>query len=232
MQTLVRQVLGTNSDILFLRKAMVGAPSVKVKRAVDYIEESCRIVADSISLVGKYVDVGVTTAELDKIAEDFILSHNAVPSFKGYQVPWQSDVGGKKRYLTYQYASCMSVNDEIVHGLPSARKLQSGDILSFDVGVYKNGYHGDSAYTFAVGNVSAETKKLPYRAQYKNTLSETDSRVCVSLLVMVLANLYMKSHLFQISFRLFCTASNIRMYVFIQDRQLLLNQWSMLVKQR
>lgn len=139
---------------------MVGAPSLKVKRAVDYIEESCRIVADTITLVGKYVGVGVTTAELDKIAEDFILSRDAVPSFKGYQVPWQSEVNGKKRYLTYQYASCMSVNDEIVHGLPSNRKLQEGDILSFDIGVYKNGYHGDSAYTFAVGEISAEAKKL------------------------------------------------------------------------
>jgi methionyl aminopeptidase len=139
---------------------MIGAPSIKVKKAVDYIEESCRILADTITLVGKNVRIGVTTAELDRIAEDFILSRDAQPSFKNYQVPWQSNVGGKSRYLTYQYATNMSVNDEIVHGLPSKRQLQEGDILSFDCGVYKNGYHGDSAYTFPVGEISAENKKL------------------------------------------------------------------------
>lgn len=127
------------------------SPAIKIRHAVDYIEESCRIVVGTLHEVSKYIKVGVTTLELDVIAEDYIRSHNAVPSFKGYVV----------NNLAYQYSLCISINDEVVHGLPNKnRKLQEGDIVSIDCGVYKNGYHGDSAYTFPVGDVSGEKKKL------------------------------------------------------------------------
>jgi methionyl aminopeptidase len=139
---------------------MVDAPSIKVKNSVDYIEDACRIVADTILLVSKYMKPGITTLEIDTIAEDYILSQDAEPSIKNYQVPWSSNGSGKPRYLIYQYATCVSVNDEVVHGLPSSRVLNNGDIVSFDCLAYKNGFHGDSAYTFAIGEISEQNKKL------------------------------------------------------------------------
>jgi methionyl aminopeptidase len=129
---------------------MEGAPAIKVRNAVDGIEESCRIVVDTLELVGKYIKPGVDTRELDSLAEDFILSRGAEPSFKGYPV----------KNLVYQYALCISVNDEVVHGLPGRHVLKEGDIVSVDCGAYKNGYHGDSAFTFAVGVISEEKQKL------------------------------------------------------------------------
>jgi methionyl aminopeptidase len=140
---------------------MVGAPSVKVKNALDYIEEACRIVADTIMLVSKSMKPGMNTLEIDQIADDYICSRGATPSIKNYQVPWSNNANGKPRYLVYQYATCISVNDAVVHGLPSKDViLKEGDIVSFDCLAYKNGYHGDSAYTFAVGEVDDEKKKL------------------------------------------------------------------------
>jgi methionyl aminopeptidase len=90
--------------------------------------------------------VGVTTLELDKIAEDFIRSNGAVPGFLGY--------GGFPNTL------CISVNDQVVHGIPSNYALKEGDIVSVDCGVLQNGYYGDSAYTFCVGKVDEKVKKL------------------------------------------------------------------------
>lgn len=140
---------------------MVGAPSVKVKSALDYIEEACRIVADTIMLVSKSMKPGVATIEIDQIADDYICSRGAKPSIKNYQVPWTNNTNGKPRYLVYQYATCISVNDAVVHGLPSKDAiLKEGDIVSFDCLAYKNGYHGDSAYTFAIGEVDEEKTKL------------------------------------------------------------------------
>lgn len=89
---------------------------------------------------------GITTLELDRIAEDFILSQNAKPSFKGY--------GG------FPGSICTSVNDEIVHGIPSKRKLVEGDIISIDMGSYIGGYHGDAARTYGVGEIAPEAQKL------------------------------------------------------------------------
>ncbi|MGE4214479.1 MAG: type I methionyl aminopeptidase [Anaerotignaceae bacterium] len=89
---------------------------------------------------------GITTLELDKIAEDYILSQGAKPSFKGY--------GG------FPGTICASVNNEIIHGIPSLRKLRDGDIISIDMGSYIGGYHGDCARTFPVGEISAEDQKL------------------------------------------------------------------------
>jgi methionyl aminopeptidase len=129
---------------------MDGAPAIKVRNAVDYIEESCRIVVDTIELVGKNIKPGVNTRDLDSIADDYIQTRGATPSFKNRLI----------KNLVYQYALCISVNDEVVHGLPGRHILKEGDIVSIDCGAYKNGYHGDSAYTFAVGEISEEKKKL------------------------------------------------------------------------
>lgn len=100
--------------------------------------------------VAKAIKPGVSTLELDKIAFTFISDHQAHPSFLNYQV------GGKK----YAYSLCISVNDVVVHGLPGSLVLKEGDIVSIDGGVYKNGFHADSAYTYGVGEVDLEIVKL------------------------------------------------------------------------
>ena len=96
--------------------------------------------------MAKHIRPGISTLELDKIAEDFIRSNGGVPGFLGY--------GGFPNTL------CISVNDEVVHGIPSSRSLEEGDVVSVDCGVVKNGFYGDSAYTFAVGEISDEVKRL------------------------------------------------------------------------
>jgi methionyl aminopeptidase len=103
-------------------------------------------VGKTLAEVAKHIRVGVTTLELDKIAEDFIRSNGAVPGFLGY--------GGFPNTL------CVSVNDQVVHGIPSNYALKEGDIVSVDCGVLQNGYYGDSAYTFCVGKVDEKVKKL------------------------------------------------------------------------
>ena len=100
--------------------------------------------------VAKAIKPGVTTLELDKIAYTFISDHKAHPSFLNYQV------GNKK----YAYSLCISVNDVVVHGLPGDLTLKEGDIISIDAGVYKNGFHADSAYTYGIGEVKPEVIKL------------------------------------------------------------------------
>ena len=97
------------------------------------------------------VRVGVTTQELDKIAEDYILSNNARPAFKGYSQAGSFDYPG---------SICSSIDDEVVHGIPGSRALKEGELLSIDVGVEKNGYYGDAALSVAVGNISPEKQKL------------------------------------------------------------------------
>jgi methionyl aminopeptidase len=124
---------------------------IKSKKEIDCISESCSIVAKTLDLVKKQIKPGVTTKELDLIAEDFILSQNAKAAFKGYS---QGDTN------PFPSALCTSVNNEVVHGIPGKRKLEVGDIISIDVGVEKNGYFGDAAITCAVGNIQDEVKKL------------------------------------------------------------------------
>ncbi|MDR3609597.1 MAG: type I methionyl aminopeptidase [Ignavibacteriaceae bacterium] len=124
---------------------------IKTKKEIDYIRQSCKIVAETLQLVKKYVRPGVTTKELDSIAEDYILSNNATAAFKGYSQ------GGA---VAFPAAICASVDDEIVHGIPGSRILKDGEIISIDVGVNKSGYYGDAALTVSVGNISDEKKHL------------------------------------------------------------------------
>jgi len=114
----------------------------EIKRMAD----SCRIVAEVLEGIKEHVTAGVTTKELDDYVESFILSKSAKPAFKGYR--------------EYPASVCASVNEEVVHGIPSSRKLKDGDIISLDIGVLFRGFYGDAAITLPVGNISAEAKKL------------------------------------------------------------------------
>ena len=119
---------------------------LKTPEEIALLRASNQLVGKTLAEVAKYIRVGVTTLELDKIAEDFIRSNGAVPGFLGY--------GGFPNTL------CVSVNDQVVHGIPSNYALKEGDIVSVDCGVLQNGYYGDSAYTFCVGKVDEKVKKL------------------------------------------------------------------------
>lgn len=119
---------------------------------VALIESACRLVTDTIQLVGKSIRSGITTIELDAIAEDYILTNGGIPAFKGY--------GGHGSVPPFPYTLCISVNEEVVHGMPSGRILEEGDIVSIDCGVKKNDFFGDSAFTFPVGAISNEKRLL------------------------------------------------------------------------
>ena len=119
---------------------------VKSEEEIGLLREPCAIVRDTLAYVGARVRPGVTTAELDACAEEYIRSRGAVPSCLGYS--------------GYPASICASVNEEIVHGIPGGRVLREGDIVSIDLCAYKNGFHGDGARTFAVGQIDAEKQKL------------------------------------------------------------------------
>lgn len=120
---------------------------LKTGRELKIMREACRISAAALQLIGNAVEPGVTTAELDVMAEKFIISQGAVPNFKNYE--------------GYPATACISVNNEVIHGIPSKkRRLCAGDIVSVDLGAKFDGYHGDNAATFACGDVSAEAKRL------------------------------------------------------------------------
>jgi len=125
---------------------------IKTKKEIDYIRESCKIVAETLQLLKGNVRPGITTKELDRIAEDYILSNNAIAAFKGYSQ------GGSS--IDYPAAICTSIDDEVVHGIPGNRVLKEGEIISLDVGVQKKGYFGDAALSVAVGNISEEKQRL------------------------------------------------------------------------
>ncbi|AGY54393.1 Methionine aminopeptidase [Bacteroidales bacterium CF] len=119
---------------------------LKTEEEIELLRENALLVSKTLAEVGKHVAPGVTTLELNKIAETFIRDHGAVPAFLGYN--------------GFPYALCMSVNDVVVHGFASDYHLQEGDIVSVDCGTILKGFYGDSAYTFPVGKVSEETAKL------------------------------------------------------------------------
>ena len=124
---------------------------IKSKKEIDFIRESCRIVAETLQLAKGNLKAGVSTLEIDQIAEDYIRSNDAVPAFKGYS---QGGLPG------FPGSICTSLNNVVVHGIPGSVKLQNGDIISLDVGVLKNKYYGDAALTVAVGNIADDKKKL------------------------------------------------------------------------
>lgn len=121
--------------------------TIKTDSEIEYMLKAGRVVAEALDTLEKYVKPGISTGELDRIAEEIILGRNAKPSFKGY--------------YGFPASICASVNNEVVHGIPNKdRILNEGDIISIDCGAVLNGYHGDAARTFPVGNVSEEAAKL------------------------------------------------------------------------
>ena len=120
---------------------------VKTGEEIELLRESNRLVGMTLGEMAKHIRPGISTLELDRIAEEFIRAHGPEPGFLGY--------GGFPNTL------CISVNDVVVHGIPSEKcVLQEGDIVSIDCGTLKNGFYGDSAYTFEVGEVDEEIRKL------------------------------------------------------------------------
>lgn len=124
---------------------------LKTDEEIELLRQSALLVGKTLAEVAGYIKPGISTGELDTIAETFIRDHNAEPGFKGY--------GGFTGTL------CVSVNDEVVHGIPGKRILQDGDIISVDCGVLMNGFYGDSAYTFSVGEVDERILKLLERTK-------------------------------------------------------------------
>lgn len=119
---------------------------LKTNEEIELMRESNRLVGMTHGELSKHIRPGITTLQLDKIADEFIRDHGATPSFLGY--------GG------FPNSICTSVNEHVVHGIPNNTPLKEGDIVSVDCGTFKNGYNGDSAYTYCVGEVSEEIKNL------------------------------------------------------------------------
>ena len=119
---------------------------IKNNKEIALMREAGKLVGETLLLIEEKVRPGITTAELDRIAEEFITKHGAKPSFKGL--------------YGFPASLCISVNEQVVHGIPGGYILKDGDIISVDCGVQAKGFHGDAARTFAVGNISEEAKKL------------------------------------------------------------------------
>ncbi|MCH5332217.1 MAG: type I methionyl aminopeptidase [Alistipes sp.] len=131
---------------------------LKTDEEIELLRENNILVSKTLAEVGRHIKPGVTTKELDKIAEDYIRSHGATPAFLGYD--------------GYPATACISVNEQVVHGIPSDYVIKEGDVVSVDLGTFMKGFVGDSAYTFAVGEVSDEVKQLlsvTKEALYKGT---------------------------------------------------------------
>ena len=119
---------------------------LKSKTELEKIGESCRIVAAALKMVEEMVRPGIETREIDQRVREFIKKEDATPSFLGYR--------------GYPASICISINEVIVHGIPGKRRIKDGDLVSVDIGAYKNGFHGDAARTFLVGDVSDEKKRI------------------------------------------------------------------------
>ena len=122
--------------------------AIVIKNAgqIQKMRKSCALVKETLLLLGEAITEGITTRELDNIAVKYLQSQGAKPSFKNYR--------------GYPKSICVSINEEVIHGIPGLRKLKRGDIVSVDIGAYFDGYHGDAARTFAVGQVSHEAQRL------------------------------------------------------------------------
>ncbi len=120
--------------------------SIKKDEEVELLRQNNHLVADTLAYIATLIEPGVKTLFLDQCAEEFISDHGAMPGFKGYE--------------GFPYTLCISVNDVVVHGFPSYYELKEGDIVSVDCGTFMHGFYGDSAYTFAVGEISDENKQL------------------------------------------------------------------------
>lgn len=124
---------------------------LKSEEEVLLIKESAQVLGKAHAEVAKWIKPGITTKQLDKVAEEFIKDHKGQPSFKGYN--------------GFPAALCISLNDVVVHGFPSQYQLREGDVISIDCGVKLNGFHSDSAYTYPVGNISSEVMNLLKRTK-------------------------------------------------------------------
>ena len=119
---------------------------IKTEKEIEYMRESCRIVRETLDFVGRNIKAGMTTKDVDELVYKYITSCGAYPSELGYD--------------GYPASSCVSVNEVVVHGIPSDRVILDGDIVSVDITAEKNGYHGDACRTFLIGNVSEEKRRL------------------------------------------------------------------------
>ena len=131
---------------------------LKTNDEIELLREHNILVSQTLAEVGKHIKPGITTKELDRIAEDFIRAHGAIPSCLGYE--------------GYPAATCISVNEQVVHGIPSDYVIKEGDIVSVDLCTFMKGFNGDSAYTFAVGEIDEEVRRLlevTKEALYKGT---------------------------------------------------------------
>ncbi len=129
-----------------LLSRIFGMIDLKKPSEIELIRQSAQIVSKTLGLIAEHIKPGITTLELDKIAETFIRDNGGKPGFLGL--------------YGFPNTLCTSVNEQVVHGIPNNKPLQEGDIVSVDCGVWKNGYYGDHAYTFAIGEVSEEKKRL------------------------------------------------------------------------
>ena len=120
--------------------------SIKTKREIEFMRVAGEIVGDTHKYLQQFIKPGITTKELDQLAYNYIISRDAYPSFKGYD--------------GYPGSICTSVNEEVVHGIPSDYRLRDGDIISIDIGACYKGYHGDSAWTYPVGKITSEKEFL------------------------------------------------------------------------
>lgn len=120
--------------------------NLKTEKEIECMKQACKIAAHALKTAGKHCVSGITTLELDSIIKKDILANGAKPSFLGY--------GG------FPASACISLNNELIHGIPSKRKIYDGDIVSVDVGAYYDGFHGDNAFTFKVGKISEIAEKL------------------------------------------------------------------------
>jgi len=131
---------------------------LKSPEEIEKIAQACLIVAKALDYLRELVLPGVSTNILEEAADAYIRSHNAVPAFKGYR--------------GYPASICTSVNNEVIHGIPSDRVLEEGDIVGIDLGVYKEGFYGDAAYTFGVGSIVPEAERL---------LRVTEESLCIGI---------------------------------------------------